>query len=88
MNLNGHEDGNGGYCQGEPKVTAPMLYSTHLPSKNRRDGAVEATSEGGKEGVALVIEWCKKCPPIAEVKDTDVEWKDYKGEFSSFKIVY
>jgi len=29
VNLNGHEAGNGGYGQGEPKATAPMLYSTH-----------------------------------------------------------
>ena len=30
MNLNGHEAENGGYCQGEPKATAPVLYSTHM----------------------------------------------------------
>jgi hypothetical protein len=29
-NLNGHEAGNGGYSQGEPKTTAPVLYSTKL----------------------------------------------------------
>ena len=27
VNLNGHETGNGGYSQGEPKVTTPLLYS-------------------------------------------------------------
>jgi hypothetical protein len=27
-NLIGHEAGNGGYGQGEPKATAPVLYST------------------------------------------------------------
>jgi len=29
-NLNGHEAGNGGYSQGEPKATAPVLYPTPL----------------------------------------------------------
>ena len=28
VNLNGHEAGNGGYRQGEPKATTPLLYST------------------------------------------------------------
>jgi hypothetical protein len=28
VNLNGHETGNGGYSQGEPKATTPRLYST------------------------------------------------------------
>ena len=30
-NLNGHEAGNGGYGQGEPNATAPVLYSTETP---------------------------------------------------------
>jgi len=30
VNLNGHETGNGGYSQGEPKVTTPLLYSAQV----------------------------------------------------------
>jgi len=29
-NLNGHEAGNGGYGQGGPKATTPLLYSTRV----------------------------------------------------------
>jgi hypothetical protein len=29
VSLNGHETGNGGYSQGEPEATTPLLYSTN-----------------------------------------------------------
>ncbi len=35
VNLNGHETGNSGYCQGEPKATAPVLYSTEGRMKGK-----------------------------------------------------
>jgi hypothetical protein len=38
-NLNEHEAGNGGYCQGEPKDTAPAFYPTKiLKGTNRNSG--------------------------------------------------
>ncbi len=56
--------------------------------KNRSDGTVEALFEGNEAAVSKVLEWCKSGPPQARVKDVDIDWKDYKGEFDSFRVVY
>ncbi len=56
--------------------------------RNKRDGKVEAVFEGSEKSVMSVLEWCKKGPPYAKVTHVDVNWEDYKGEFSSFEITY
>ena len=35
-----------------------------------------------------MIAWCYKGPPSAVVEDVEVEWEDYKGEFTSFSVRY
>jgi len=56
--------------------------------RNLRDGRVEAIFEGEKGSVDSLIEFCKEGPPSAKVKDLDVTWEDYKGEFNDFRIRY
>lgn len=56
--------------------------------RNLSDGRVEAVFEGGEEGVKDMIEFCKVGPPGAVVRDVEVIWEEYWGEFKSFEIKY
>ncbi len=53
---------------------------------NRSDGTVEAVVEGDKEAVEALITWCHHGPPGAVVRKVEVDWQEYKGEFSSFSV--
>lgn len=54
--------------------------------RNKKDGTVEAVFEGKEKDVLSILEWCKTGSPLSMVKNTDVRWDDYQGEFSSFEI--
>lgn len=54
--------------------------------RNRQDRSVEALFEGAQANVVAMLEWCKKGPPLANVKQVQVEWEDFAGEFSRFEI--
>jgi acylphosphatase len=54
--------------------------------RNTSDGRVEAVFEGEREYVEKMIEFCKSGTPGARVTKTDVQWKEYTGEFANFKI--
>lgn len=41
--------------------------------RNCADGSVEAWFEGPEEGVASMVEWCRRGPRGAEVERIDVE---------------
>lgn len=56
--------------------------------KNRGDGVVEAVFEGEKEEIQKLVDWCHHGPPGASVKNVEVEWQDYTGEYDSFSITY
>jgi acylphosphatase len=56
--------------------------------KNLPDGRVEAVFEGKKDRVEQIINWAKRGPIFAKVNNLDLEWQEYKGEFSDFEIVY
>lgn len=55
--------------------------------RNLPDGRVEALFEGEMENVAKAVEFCRRGPPGAYVRDLDVRWEDWKGEFHGFQIV-
>jgi acylphosphatase len=57
-------------------------------SKNCAGGKVEAVLEGSKENVEKVVEWSHQGPPGATVKDVEVDWEEYTGEFKDFSIKY
>lgn len=54
--------------------------------KNRMNGKVEGVFEGEKEKVEELIRWCNHGPSGAKVTEVDVEWEDYRDEFSRFSI--
>jgi acylphosphatase len=56
--------------------------------KNIKDGRVEAVLEGDNLALLRVIEWAHKGPFLAKVRNVDIIWEDYKGEFNDFKIIY
>ncbi|MBS7624725.1 MAG: acylphosphatase [Candidatus Bathyarchaeia archaeon] len=56
--------------------------------RNLPDGRVEAVFEGEKENVEAMIEFCRRGPPGAVVKNVEVIWENPTGEFKGFKILY
>jgi acylphosphatase len=56
--------------------------------RNLRDGRVEVLAEGDKEKIEELINRLKQGPPLAQVEKVDVEWEDYMGEFSDFRVTY
>jgi acylphosphatase len=55
--------------------------------RNLPDDRVEAIFEGEKENVEKAVEFCRRGPPGAYVKDLEVKWEDWKGEFQGFGIM-
>lgn len=56
--------------------------------KNLPDGRVEAVFEGEEEKIEKMIDFCHKGPNSARVEDVEVEWEDYRGNFSGFEVKY
>jgi len=47
--------------------------------RNVPDGTVEAVFEGEPERVESMVEWCRRGPSGAQVKDLDVDWEEPSG---------
>jgi acylphosphatase len=56
--------------------------------KNLVDNKVEIIAEGEKEKLNQLIESVKIGPVSAKVKDCQVDWGEFQGEFKGFEIVY
>lgn len=56
--------------------------------RNLPDGRVQALFEGEKNDVERAIDFWKRGPPGAHVRDLDVEWQDWKSEFRDFRIAH
>ena len=56
--------------------------------RNLKDGRVEAMLEGQDVDVSEVVEWSHRGPPNAVVEDVQIINEKYKGEFSTFDILY
>ena len=56
--------------------------------KNLPRGSVKIVAEGPNEKLTKFIKWCWDGSPSAQVSDIRVEWQDYEGEYSIFKIRY
>jgi acylphosphatase len=54
--------------------------------RNLPDGRVEATAEGEKLKIDELVRFCHLGPAGARVRNVEVEWSDFTGEFHSFKI--
>lgn len=56
--------------------------------RNMPDGKVEAVFEGEEKSVKELIEFCRRGPSGARVKNIHVIWENYTGEFKDFEIRY
>jgi acylphosphatase len=56
--------------------------------RNRPDRSVEGVFEGEKENVDKLIDWCRKGPAMAIVRNVQVAWEPYRHEFSQFDILF
>ena len=54
--------------------------------RNCPDGAVEVVAEGERAKIDDLIAWCRQGPRGAQVSDVGVQWEEFKGEFSDFRI--
>jgi len=55
--------------------------------RNLRDGSVEVVCEGDKDKLDRVVQFCRVGPSGARVKNVDVDWFDFRGDFRGFKII-
>ena len=51
---------------------------------NRPDGTVELVAEGSRPALDELLAWCGHGPPRAMVQNVEVDWQDYRGEFTEF----
>lgn len=56
--------------------------------RNRRDGTVEVMAEGPEMAVEKLIAWCHEGPSVAEVLRVREFREAWKGDFTSFEVVY
>lgn len=54
--------------------------------RNLPDGSVEVVCEGDKDNLVRVIEFCRLGPSGARVRNVEVEWSNFKGDFRGFRI--
>ncbi len=55
-------------------------------TRNLSDGSVEVVAEGEKEAIDKLIQFCRVGPSGARVRNVNVVWEDFKGEFRGFRI--
>ncbi len=56
--------------------------------RNLSDGRVEALFDGKDADVEAILEYCKKGPPHANVKEVDYREETPAEEFPDFRIIY
>ena len=54
--------------------------------RNLSDGRVESIAEGERARLDELIRFCHFGPPGARVRNVEVEWLEYTGEFRGFRI--
>lgn len=60
-----------------------MGYVYNMPS-----GAVEVVAEGEREHVEKLVGYLKMGPPAAIVYRVDINWSEYSGDHSEFRVRY
>ena len=75
----------GVFFRSSAKKRADELHLTGWV-RNLDDGRVEAVFEGEQEKVDNMVEWCRKGPNYADVKDVQVISEKYTGEFKDFSV--
>ena len=54
--------------------------------RNLGDGRVEAVAEGEKPGLEGLIGRLQEGPPLSRVDHVEVNWEEYQGGFSDFRV--
>jgi len=54
--------------------------------RNCPGGVVEVKAEGEKPKLEKLVDYLKTGPPAAKVDNVQVDWADYSGGFTGFKI--
>jgi acylphosphatase len=54
--------------------------------RNRLDGTVEARAEGSPQALEAFVDWCRRGPPSARVKDVRVSAETATGLDSGFRV--
>lgn len=54
--------------------------------KNEIDGTVIIEAEGDIKMLEKLINWTRQGPRFAQVKNVDVQWKEFKGELEEFEV--
>ena len=57
-------------------------------TRNMPDGTVEIITEGPKDNINKLIDYCKKSPGNSEVSKIDVKFGKANNEFDGFAIKY
>ena len=52
------------------------------------DSDVEFFAEGSEEALKRLLQLCRLGPAGATVKKINFEWREFKGDYKSFEIIY
>jgi acylphosphatase len=55
--------------------------------RNLSDGRVEAVFEGEKLAVEKIVDYCRHGPSAANVENIEVNYENYRKEFSGFEAI-
>jgi len=55
--------------------------------RNLPDGRVEAVFEGKESAVKKLVDYCSHGPPAARVENVEVNYENYKNDFSNFDTI-
>ena len=55
-------------------------------ARNLVDGRVEIVAEGRRRALNALMAWAHDGPPAARVTQVEVEWGEFRGEFSDFRV--
>jgi acylphosphatase len=56
--------------------------------KNHRDGSVEVVAEGPRGALERLVRDVSEGPRRGLVRDVQVEWSEYTGEFETFEVSF
>ena len=75
----------GVFFRSEAELQAKALNVTGW-IRNLADGRVEAVFEGEETNVRQLVDFCKRGPPGASVRNAKAVWQTYTGEFDRFEV--
>lgn len=56
--------------------------------RNLGDGRVEIVAEGDRANIEKLLALVRNGPPSARVSRTELEWQEWRGEFSEFRVTW